>query len=278
VPCQHVRASGALIDLASTSVRPEAAIILGAGRCPEIPLSAMVDRFRRLTLTDQSAAYLEEAVSSRDLGPEQREKIQTIVTDMTGVSAGFLARVAECLDATDELTPEAAAEAISLLTEAIEPRPFTAGRKYDLVVASCVLGQLHLEACNRTIALFARKFPGRETVLRHSPAWVHALHGLARRMEETFLEVLCAMAAPGGRIYLADTVQSAFLHSTPEGDWITDGVYRMTRTGRLSDYLDDRFQIEQERAWHWIIEPAKGPGMVGRIYNTQGLVLSLRPA
>ncbi len=278
VPCQHVRSSGALIDLASSSVRPGEAIVLGAGRCQEIPLGAMVDRFHRVTLVDQSAGLLEEAVTSRGLGVDQNKKIQTIITDMTGVTAGFLGQVAERLDLPGDLSAELAAEGIASLAESIEPAPFTTGQRYDLVVASCVLCQLHLETCNRTIALFARKFPGQEAVLRQSPAWIHALYGLARRMEETFLEALYGLAAPAGRIYLSDTVQSAFLHPTPEGDWITDGVYRMTRTVRLSDYLDNRFRIEREGSWHWIIEPSKSAGMVGRIYNTQGLVLSLLPA
>jgi len=93
-------------------------------------------------------------------------------------------------------------------------------------------------------------------------------------MEDAFIDALPGLVTPGGRIYLSDTVQAAFLHPTPEGDWLTEGVYRMTRTAELGDYLDDRFQVEQQGRWLWVIDPSTEAGRVGRISHVQGFVLS----
>ena len=147
--------------MAGTEVCPGEAIVLGAGRCQEIPLGALVDRFRRVTLSDQNPALLEDAVTSRGLDIEQRMKIQTIVTDMTGVTADLLGRVAERLATAGELTPETAAEGIAALAEATEPGRFTdraeirPRRRLRRALPSPPRSR------QRTIALFARSFPVR---------------------------------------------------------------------------------------------------------------------
>lgn len=275
VPCQHVQASRGLILEASAAVRPGQAIVLGAGPCREIPLRELADRFARVVLNDHDAGLLSGAIASAGLDGPQSSRVETLAVDLTGVTSAFLGRVAECLETSDDLTATAAVERIARLADEVRPAAFATCERYDLVVASGVLCQLHLEACNRSIALFAARYPGREQEFRQSPAWTRALYGLARRMEDVFIETLHGLLAPGGRIYLADSVQSCFVHPTPEGDWLTDGTYRMTRTTRLADYLDGRFRIEREGRWFWVVAPAPENGMVGRLFNTQGLVLSV---
>ncbi len=104
--------------------------------------------------------------------------------------------------------------------------------------------------------------------------WVQAMFGLARRMENAFIDALHDLAAPGGRIYFSDTVQCAHLHPDAEGFWRSEGFLRMTRTPQLNDYLDGRFRIEQAGRWHWVMEPEKRSGVVGRLYRVQAFVLS----
>jgi hypothetical protein len=101
------------------------------------------------------------------------------------------------------------------------------------------------------------------------------MYGLAHRMEVAFIDSLPGMLAPNGRIFLSETVQGCFLHPSPDGQWMTDGMYRMTRTTQLRDYIDDRFRVEHHGKWVWVMEPATENGQVGRLYNVQALVLSL---
>jgi hypothetical protein len=266
----HLESSHGMILLAARSVMPGAAIILGAGPCQEIPLEALADRFDGITLNDRDDAMLEQAV----LDSERSAKVRRVAADLTGVTARFLQRVGEVLEATSG--PQEATEAMASLADETKPLVFATGQTYDLVVASCVLCQLHLEACNRAIDRFAARFPEHLPQFRASTRWVQAMYGLARRMEAAFIETVHGLVAPNGRIYLSESIQGCFLHPSPDGHWMTDGMYRMTHTLELSDYLDPRFQVEERGRWVWVMPPSPGPGQVGRLYKVQGLILSIK--
>jgi hypothetical protein len=260
---------------AAGKVNAGRAIIVGAGRCQEIPLLELAGRFGSVVLNDRDESLLEEALAVSGLVGGPGSKIQRCVADLTGVTGDFLRAVSDYLATAND--PASAIGGLASLAEAARPTGFRTDQTYDLVIASCVLCQLHVAACNRASELFEARFPGRGHSLRGSESWVQAVYQLARRMEQVFIDTIHGLVEPGGRIYLSDTVQGGFVYVTPEGRWVTDGVDRMTRTTELSDYFDGRFQVEQRGRWHWIIDPAREPGGVGRFYNVQGLALSVKP-
>ena len=47
------------------------AIVLGAGRCQEIPLSVLAERFPDLTLNDHDASLLDDAIRASGLSEER---------------------------------------------------------------------------------------------------------------------------------------------------------------------------------------------------------------
>jgi hypothetical protein len=228
-----------------------------------------------VVLNDHDESLLEEALTASGLARGPGSKFQRRVADLTGVTGYFLQAVTDYLATANDLA-SAIAELVSL-ADATRPTEFRTGQTYDLVIASCVLCQLHIAACNRASELFDDRFPGRGDALRTSESWVQAVYQLARRMEQSFINTIHGLVGSGGRIYLSDTVQGGFVYVTPEGRWISDGVYRMTRSTELSDYLDGRFQVEQRGRWHWITGLSQQPGGVGRFYNVQGLILSVNP-
>jgi hypothetical protein len=269
--CKHHYASGGMILEAASRVNAGQTIILGAGRCQEIPLLELAHRFQRVVLNDREESLLMEALTASGLAGGRGSKIERLVADLTGVTEDFLRLVSEYLATAND--SESAITELASIAEAAQPTVFRTGQTYDLVVASCVLCQLHVAACNRVSELFEARFPGHSQALRTCENWNQAVYRMARRMEEACIDTICHLLAPGGRIYLSDTVQGGFVYVTPEGRWVTDGLYRMTRTAQLTDYLDERFQVEQRGRWHWIMDPAWEPGGVGRFYNVQGLVL-----
>jgi SAM-dependent methyltransferase len=271
IPCPHRQASRGMILQAAGRVRPGRAIALGAGRCREIPLAELADRFEHVTLVDLDAAMLDDALAGAGLEGSRGARVERRVADLTGVTDRFLEGVDGCLAAT----PEESVERLARLAQATRPEAFAADGTYDLVIASCVLCQLHLAACHGAAARFASRFPGQGPLLSQSSVWFHALYGLARRMEDAFVEALRNLVAPGGRIFLSDTVQGALLHPAPDGHWMTEGLFRMTRTPLLSDYLDGRFRVEDRGGWHWIEEPSGAPGQPGKLFNVQALVLAV---
>ena len=270
---QHVPKSREMI-LEAGPARSARAIVLGAGRCTEIPLVELTERFDRTTLVDIDAAELDLAFGLTGLRPEAESRVVKLVADLTGVTDRFVGLVGDELQASSH--PIEAVERLAAIAEAVRPEGFSTGEQYDLVVASGVLCQLHVSAFRRAIARFVARFPGEAAAIHQSARWVGAMYGLARRMEDAFIDGLPDLLSPGGKVFLSDSVQGGLLHGTAEGRWMIDGVYRMTRTARLADYLDDRSRVEQEAHWRWVVDPPSGPGRLGKLFNVQALVLSLR--
>lgn len=269
-------------EIASKAPQGGRAIVLGAGRCDEIPLDLLVERFFEVRLVDADRAALDEGLRAAALSVEAANRVTLEIADLTGLTdtllerAKFLANEAPSFDAWLERVIE--------LTTELRPWPLTLGDglpsavtpRFDLVVASCVLCQLHVSAQVCMSALVAQRFTRAEADQFHqSPRWSEALAMLAERMERTFVDSLAKLVAPEGRIYLSDTVQVCFVQGTREGDWATDGTYRMTRTTDLADYLDERFAIERLGEWPWVFRSPAKPGDTGRVYRVQGLLLTL---
>lgn len=274
VPDTHIQESRRLILGASDQVASGRAVILGGGRCQEIPLAELAGRFRQVTLNDMHESLLKHALAEAGLDQERTAKIQLRVADLTGLTDSFVRRLKESLNEVQD--PAAAAQRFADVAEGARPIRLSGEDCGDLVIASCVLSQLHVVASDQALQLFAARFPGQEHVLRRSEEWVRSLYNLARRMEDTFIDGLIGLTARGGRIYLSDTVHLFFVEAMPQGQWVTEGSYRMTRTTQMIDYLDDRFQVEEQAQWAWIAVPPQLPDQVGRLYTVQGLVLSIR--
>jgi hypothetical protein len=278
VPCRQIDESRAMILRAADAVRPGRAIALGAGRCREIPLRALAERFERVTLIDHDATKLDEALASSGLDRPGLARIDCRRADLTGLTDRFLRMVSEALASPGAGSPEVAAARLTMLAASAAPLAFSTGAVSDLVIASCVMSQLHVAACHGALDRFSARHPGQLERLRQSPAWIEAMEGLTRRVERTFLQSLAGLVAPSGRIYLSDTVQGAFFQREPGGLWLTDGFHGMTRTTNLRDDLDDeRFQVEGEQRWHWVLEPPANTNLPGRLFEVQALVLSIPP-
>lgn len=273
--CRHRPASQGMILTAAAVTEPGSAICLGAGACQELPVAELADTYDDLTLNDLDSELLHRGLADASLGPVQLSKVTTLVADLTGISDEFLQAVDRLLADGDDFA--GAIERIAALADAAAPRVFSTGQTYDLVVASCVIGQLHLRACNGTIDRFAARFPAQIQAFRESPRWVGAMYALARRMENVFVDSLHGLVNPTGRIFLSESVQGCFLHPASGGQWKTDGMYRMTHTTELRDYLDDRFHVEHEGRWVWVTPPGPENGQVGRLYKVQGVIASMAP-
>jgi hypothetical protein len=272
-PDEHASQSRRLILSAAAQVAPGRAIVLGAGRCDEIPLAELAHQFGHLVLNDSEQPLLDEALARENLPPEVRKKIQLDVRDLTGVTDSLLEKCAEQLAAAPD--EPAAINSLIQVIEAAALSPAIGSPQYDLVVASCVLSQLHVALVQQAVELFGRQFAGREEILRGDPRWSMAVYQFARRVEERFIDQLWAMLARGGRIYLSESVQMCFIEPTSDGQWQTDGTLRMLRTKDLRDYLDRRFVIEAADRWHWVFWPAT-EGEKGRLYDVQALIVASR--
>ena len=145
--------------------------------------------------------------------------------------------------------------------------------QFELVVASCLLSQLHFQLTHAAAARFAARFPGQADALGGSDTWKKSLYAAARRMEDRFIADLAALVVPRGAIYLSESAQMCYVRLAADGGWQTDGTYRMLRTTDLADYIRGRFAIVERGRWEWVVSPPQAPGDTGRLYDVQALVL-----
>ena len=250
------------------------AVVLGAGACREIPLADLVARFDHVTLNDIHPEGVESAAAQID--PAGREKLAIQIADLTGMVDPIVSkirqRLSECVD------PHSAFDAMAESLEASPSGSFSAMGRFHLVIASCVLGQLHYALTHRSDALLEQRFPGHLEQLRNSPRWVANLRQLARRMKATFLDGLVRSTVAGGFIYLADSVQLCNVHLTSSGRWKTGNTYRMLRSAKLEDVLDDRLTVVERARWEWVGTPPSATKLTGRVYEVQALLLRTKKA
>ncbi len=171
---RHLDESRRMIQAAALAAAGTgAAIVLGAGRCREIPLTWLAERFERVVLVDLDRAALNEGVAAARLPVELRSKLELRIDDLSGLTGALerpwrdaLAAAVNPADATERIA--AAADAAGA---AAQPPDIAAlaGGPFDLVVASCLLSQLHAPAAMAAERLFAERFAADLPVLREAP-------------------------------------------------------------------------------------------------------------
>ncbi|MGD9720628.1 MAG: hypothetical protein AB7O59_16505 [Pirellulales bacterium] len=269
--CRHIEHSRAWILRAAQSVEPVRAAILGAGACTEIPLAELAERFGEVVLNDIDERLLREAIAAAELSPTARARLKIVPGDLSGLTQPALAAIGQAIsDAADAGT---AIDAMAQAVVAAEAAPFPIPGPFDLVVASCVLSQLHFALTHEAAAIFEQRFPGQADTLRTSSAWQAALYATARQIEEKFIANLAERVSDRGLVCLSESAQMCYVQLAPDGSWQTPGTYRMLRTIDLADYVQGHFQVVERGRWEWVVAPPKVPGETGRLYDVQALVL-----
>lgn len=273
---QQVAKSREMIVLAAGRVAPGRAAVLGAGRCSEIPLAELVRRFERVVVNDREPLARGEILQAAGIAAREAGNIDWQVGDLTGLVAPLTTAWSQALAAAADVA--AGAEAVYQALKITEPQPMprelAALAPFDLVVASCMLSQLHNAALATAVRLFDERFPGQAEQFRTSQATAAAFFELARQVEARFIDQLAGLVTPQGRIYLSETVQVCFIEPAGPAHWSTEGTLRMLRTINLADYLDQRFTVERSDRWPWLIE-TQPPGR-SRLFDVQGLIVGLK--
>jgi hypothetical protein len=78
------------------------------------------------------------------------------------------------------------------------------------------------------------------------------------------------LSAPGGIVYLSDTVHVCWLLQTDSDTVTTEGSWIASRTSRLADYMLPTYEILKEGSWNWMRKEQEGPYW-GRLYGVQAL-------
>src|SRR5262249_586451 len=93
----------------------------------------------------------------------------------------------------------------------------------------------------------------------------------ARQLESAFINHLERLLAPGGIVYLSDTVHVCWLSQYGAQGFTTEGCWTATRTSRLVDYLRPASEVLTERSWSWVRSQGGG-AYWGRLYGVQAII------
>jgi hypothetical protein len=274
IECRHRERSRRMILRAAEGVAPGRAIVLGAGACEEIPLAELAARFAEVALNDVDQQSLARALDALELNAVDRQKIKIRFADLTGMIQPALGAIQRAL-ATVGDAPRAI-DAMSGALDNVVAGEFPITGRYDLVIASCVLSQLHFALVHEAARQFEARFGGQAEALRESDRWKAVVWKIARRMEDKLVVDLTTIVGPGGLVYLAESAQMCYIRLADGGRWQSEGTYRMLRTTDLADYLQGRFTIVERGRWEWVVWPPRKAGDVGRLYDVQALVLRPR--
>jgi hypothetical protein len=271
---EHVAASRRMIRSAAARTRQRRALVLGPGRCQEIPLAELAAQFDEVLLADQDYSVVAAGLAAADLPAESHAKLELRVADLTGLAGplvrGWQSAVSAATDAQDAIGRMSAVvdEAQPVMLGTLR------GARFDLVVASCLISQLTATAIRQAGEIFAGRFASDLGALHAAPRWLASLDQLGQRTDSRFMSWLLKLVAPQGRIYFAETVRTCLTELAPDGSWTTAGFYRMTRSLDLGDYVDARFQIEERGRWTWVsLVPQAGQN--GKCFDVQALTLGV---
>ncbi len=176
------------------------ALILGAGKCREIPLEGLARKFDRVVLVDLDGPSMRQAVAT--LPDELRSKIEVRLSDVTSFAQPLMeatSRIVENAQSADEAFSKLGSQYRDIETL----RRFPELPRADLVISSLVLSELARYPSTYTAQLVKEKF---DADLSEWSGYGELWRNLRTFASEDHAEMLERLSRPGGVIYFADTV------------------------------------------------------------------------
>ena len=176
------------------------ALVLGAGKCREIPLEELARKFDRVVLVDLDAPSMRDAVAT--LPEPLRPKVEIRVSDVTSFAQPLMeatSRIVERAQSADEAFTELG----SLYREIATLGRFPELPRADLVISSLVLSELARYPSTYTAQLVKEKF---DADLSEWSGYGELWRNLRTFASKDHAEMLARLSPPGGVIYFADTV------------------------------------------------------------------------
>ena len=267
----HILSSLEMIAEAAILAGSGCAAVLGCGACTEIPIRQLGERFNRVDLVDLDSARLKVAGAQCRQWKETKATFAFYHADLTGLISQ-LEPLAHDI-AASAATPSACLDDFGQLLTSTTPSFWRSPdeQTYSLVVCSAILTQLQATVRRQLENIFSQRFPAARSELSAYEPWRKSLWNFARRLEETFIDHLEPLSAPGAIVYLSDTVQVCWLVQSGIQTFTTEGTWIATRTSRLADYLRPWNRIIAQRQWSWFRREQEGVYW-GRLYGVQAIV------
>ena len=175
-------------------------VVLGTGKCREIPLEELTRQFEQVVLVDLDRGSLEEA--AEDLSPELQAKLELEVSDVTSFAVPMMGGIEEAVEASQTIE-----QAFSRLSEvyarAVGEQDLPRFPRADLVISSLVASELHRYPGRYADRLLRRKF---HAGLAGWDGHEQADRRLQRFALNEHASLIAGLLRTGGVVYISDTV------------------------------------------------------------------------
>ncbi|HEX9037652.1 MAG TPA: hypothetical protein VF808_11755 [Ktedonobacterales bacterium] len=281
---KHLREMERAVDAAlaaRASNTPDAAAILGAGACTELPLERLARACDPLTLVDLDAPGMGLA---RDSVPERlRAHIEIIAADLTGGASAAL-RAEISIQPWRDLRSLGGKALLDALADCLERAEVPelpdivgmAPHSFGLVISSLTLTQLYslplLDALDVLLA-YAPELAERRD---EHPRYVAAARAFRRRVALAHLSLIALLLAPGGAALLA-TDKTGYLLSPRTGPHAREEREALATLPASAlawpTDLEAWFAlVGPPREWAWMVAMPEGE-TPGRAYDVVAAVL-----
>ena len=196
----HLTESRRLIRSAARSIeRRGTALVLGAGKCREIPLQQLARDFDHVVLVDLDSVSMREAV---ELIPEfLRHKVEIRVSDITTFTRSFV-KMARQIISTSRDVKDAEIRLTGLYLNLDHLVRIPDLPHADFVVSSLVLAELARYANTYVAQLFSQKFGSEISTWKN---YEELRDNLFHFAIEDHVRLLARVTVPTGVVYFADT-------------------------------------------------------------------------
>jgi hypothetical protein len=242
--------------------RPRTAIIVGGGACREIPLVPLAQALDAVVVTDiddSALARLERTLSKTGLATNVSYRME----DVSGCTERLLADADARIESS--IMPGQALAALIELADSADVTPPAPGATHGLVVASCVVTQIHLRLQSEIVRRFREHFPLDSSILEASSEWVTSMTRLVHRMQDAFFARVAGYMHAASTAYISATVQVG------DGAWECPGWYRMMRHRELLENISAAFEPRHGGEWPWVVR-APTADTEGLLYRVQAMI------
>ncbi len=200
------RSHRGILAAAKLANKRSTALVLGAGKCREIPLKQLAEQFRQVILVDLDGESMREAVRLLPLPLQSRLQIR--VADVTSFAQPLMEQMRDAVE--NSRTAEQAFHRLGTIYAGAPDiqRPPELPRA-DLVISSLLLSELHWYPHRYADRLLQDKFGVRLTAWSGHVRARKQLERLARTDHVALLERSCH---PDSVVYFADTIAGGPLH------------------------------------------------------------------
>lgn len=242
---EHYYRSGGLIRESLGKINNKAdyggrALLIGAGRCRDIPLSEILEKFDSVEIVDLNIEGVKEALE--EVPEELREKSHLNLVDASGGMVElYFNRIRECIERMQNFDENLFAKCMEEVGDEIKQNEFPLPYEkedFDFIASSCIVSQFHTMPAQKIMQLILKKFGPK---IKVSMDITPVEEKTASIMQCKHVEEISRLLRKEGIAVMIATVSSEIFGEEEQ----------LVNVDSLKETLKKQFKEMQEYGWIW---------------------------